>query len=158
MKTVIISCNIQIDIFDTSTEEETKAKALEVLDIINLELQRTSLESSPQILTTSIDNSDIHLWGIWGNDQRRIYPLVQIDFPYPFSPDEAGDQEEVVGLFKDEENNVQVLVWNWDEGGDRGEDVYNQEYALNSELFSEDGGAMERQGNTGTLYNVRKLS
>lgn len=65
-------------------------------------------------------------------------PLVQIDFPYPFSPDGAGDQEEVVGLFKDEENNVQVLVWNWDEGGDRGEDVYNQEYALNSELFSED--------------------
>lgn len=64
MKTVIIACNIQIDIFDTSTEEETKAKALEVLDIINLELQRISLESSPQILTTSIDNSDITTWGI----------------------------------------------------------------------------------------------
>lgn len=47
MKTVTFTAAIQVDV-----ENERQIK--EVVEIINLELQRTSLNSSPQILSESV--------------------------------------------------------------------------------------------------------
>jgi hypothetical protein len=50
--------------------------------------------------------------------------------PSPFVPTNAGSQEEVVGIFKDENNQIHVLTWNFDNGGNREEYGFNAKYDL----------------------------
>lgn len=58
MKTVLLKCTIQFDIEEAN---DIKESVMQAVDVINLELQRTSLKSAPQILASSIDESDIEV-------------------------------------------------------------------------------------------------
>lgn len=64
--------------------------------------------------------------------------LVQVDLKRPFVPEKAGEQEEVVGVFKNENGELELLTWNFDNGGNRKEEVYNQTYPFTSDLLTKD--------------------
>lgn len=63
---------------------------------------------------------------------------VMVELKNPFVADKSGNQEEVVAVFKDEQGNLEINTWNFDNGGNRKEEVFNASYPLDGDLLTWD--------------------